>query len=142
MKIAIVDKIGLCYDGDTLNKQGLGGSESAVILMAKELNHIGGFNVSVINNCVDKNCQPGLYNGVMYVDIKNHDFLEKEQYDVVIVSRTAIPFIDPYYNFIEKAKLKVLWLHDTFIEGDHLVEDLLLNNKIDYLFTLSDFHTN
>ena len=36
MKIAICDKIGLCYDGDTLKKSGLGGSESAVILMSKE----------------------------------------------------------------------------------------------------------
>jgi hypothetical protein len=35
--IAIIDVIGLPYDGDTLKKRGLGGSESALILLAKEL---------------------------------------------------------------------------------------------------------
>ena len=36
ISIAIIDIIGLTYDGDTLNKRGLGGSESAVILLARE----------------------------------------------------------------------------------------------------------
>jgi hypothetical protein len=50
MKLAIIDKIGLCYDGDTLSKQGLGGSETAVILISKHLQKIG-FQVTVYNNC-------------------------------------------------------------------------------------------
>lgn len=37
MKICIIDKIGLCYNGNTLEKQGLGGSESAVIYISQEL---------------------------------------------------------------------------------------------------------
>ena len=37
ISVAIIDIIGLTYDGNTLNKRGLGGSESAVILLAKEL---------------------------------------------------------------------------------------------------------
>jgi len=40
------------------------------------------------------------------------------------------------------AKHKVLWLHDTFCSGDHLVEELVVNNHIDEIFTLSDFHTS
>lgn len=141
LKIAIVDKIGLCYDGNTLNKRGLGGSESAVILMARSLRERG-FLVNVINNCVDTDSRPGMYDGVMYIPIDNKEFLDLESYDIVIVSRTALPFVDPYYSFISRAKTKILWLHDTFIEGDHLVEDLLINGQIDYIFTLSDFHTN
>jgi hypothetical protein len=68
MKIAIIDKIGLCYDGDTLSKQGLGGSESAVILLSKELAKIG-FDVTVYNNCKDgSNSKPGIYDKVRYID--------------------------------------------------------------------------
>ena len=37
LKIAIVDCIGLNYDGTTLIKKGIGGSESSIISIAKEL---------------------------------------------------------------------------------------------------------
>jgi glycosyltransferase involved in cell wall biosynthesis len=141
MRIAICDKIGLCYDGDTLNKQGLGGSESAVILISKELAKIG-FTVTVFNNCNDgKNSKSGTYDGVRYID--NSDVINhSEQYDIVIVSRTAEPFVSNRYPFIKDAKIKCLWLHDTFCEGDQFVEDLVVNKKIDWIFTLSDFHTD
>lgn len=33
-------------------------------------------------------------------------------------------------------------MHDTFCKGDQLIEEMLLNNDIDELFTLSDFHTS
>ena len=35
IKIAIIDIIGLNYDGTTLEKRGLGGSESEVISMSR-----------------------------------------------------------------------------------------------------------
>ena len=37
MKIAIIDIIGIPYDGTTVFKQGLGGSESAVTLITHRL---------------------------------------------------------------------------------------------------------
>jgi len=49
MKLAIIDIIGIPYDGTILDKQGLGGSESAVSLVARELSDIG-FDVTVFNN--------------------------------------------------------------------------------------------
>lgn len=142
MKIAICDKIGLCYDGDTLKKSGLGGSESAVILMSKELSNLG-FDVTVFNNCKDSShSQPGIYDGVKYIDNTDAPSIN-EIFDVVIVSRTAEPFFNfTRYPFIKNAKTKVLWLHDTFCEADQYVEDLLIDGMIDYLFTLSDFHTD
>lgn len=127
MKIAIIDTIGLTYNGHTLFHKGLGGSESAVISMARELNNIG-FEVTVYNNCDS----PGIYDGVLYQNITN-----TYSFDIVIVSRTVLPFI----NFNIKAKLKILWLHDTFIQGDELMEELVVSRKIDYIFTLSDWHT-
>lgn len=141
MKLAIIDKIGLCYDGTTLSKKGLGGSESAVILIAKNLQNIG-FEVTVYNNCKDGSySEPGIYDGVKYIDnseAKNDTSI----YDIVIVSRTALPFMTNDYPFLHTAKKKVLWLHDTFIEGDNFVEDLVVSGKIDHIFTLSDWHTS
>jgi glycosyltransferase involved in cell wall biosynthesis len=141
MKLVIVDKIGLCYDDTTIDHQGLGGSESAVILMARALNKIG-FDVTVINNCKDSvNSKPGTYNGIRYID--NSDATtHQEQYDIAIISRTVEPFLTDQYKFVTAAKYKILWAHDTFIQGDHLVEDLVLSKKIDYIFTLSDWHTS
>lgn len=141
MKIAIIDKLGLCYDGETLEKSGLGGSESAVILIAKELSKLG-FEVTVFNNCEDGvYSKPGLYSGVTYIDNKNAKEIN-DSFDIAIVSRTISPFISDSHPFIKTAKKKILWLHDTFIEGDHEVENLLVSGVIDHVFTLSDWHTS
>lgn len=141
MKIAIIDKLGLCYDDNTLRKQGLGGSESAVIYVSRELAVLG-FDVTVFNNCIDSNhSKPGTYDGVRYIDnseAKTH----KEDYDIVIVSRTILPFTNNEYPFIHRANCKrILWLHDTFIEGDQIMEQLVMEGRIDHIFTLSDWHT-
>lgn len=147
MKICIVDKIGLCYDGNTLEKQGLGGSESAVILISKELAKLG-FDVTVVNNCIDgEKSSPGTYDGVNYVDnsqiaVASNLGLLDDPFDIVIVSRTVEPFVTNSHPFIHHAKKRILWLHDTFIEGDQLVEDLVVSKKIDHIFTLSDWHTS
>jgi FkbM family methyltransferase len=141
MKIAIIDKLGLCYDGDTLKKQGLGGSESAVIHISKELQKIG-FSVTVFNNCIDAaHSKSGVYEGVRYIDntqAKTHG----EDYDIVLSSRSIVPFTDDDYPFIHRAVCKkILWLHDTFIDGDQIMERLVTEGKINHIFTLSDWHT-
>jgi glycosyltransferase involved in cell wall biosynthesis len=152
--IAIIDTIGLTYDGDTLSKRGLGGSESAVILISKELAALG-FEVTVFNSCIDKEAKPGLYDGVMYHDLTTLDTDNDWKFDVVISSRTVYPFLPPhlwdqfkqwsphrFHKIKANAKLKVVWLHDTFCGGDHLVEEMIVYGDIDELFTLSDFQTN
>ena len=141
MKIAIIDTMGLSYDGYTLKTRGLGGSESAVILMADELYKLG-FEVTVFNNCQSgEDCSPGMYSGVEYIDnsqAKEHN----EIYDVVVVSRTVIPFIADSHPFVKFATKRMLWLHDTFIQGDHLMEQLVVDGTIDHVLTLSDWHTS
>lgn len=152
--IAIIDTIGLTYDGDTLSKRGLGGSESAVILMSKELAALG-FEVTVFNSCIDSEAKPGLYDGVMYHDLTTLDMDNDWNFDIVISSRTVYPFLPQHlweqfpqfkpHRFIKinkNAKLKAVWLHDTFCGGDHLVEDMLVHNCFDEIFTLSDFQTS
>ena len=149
IKICIIDVLGTPYDGSTLLKRGLGGSESAVILMARELVKIG-FDVTVINNCIDNATSEGTYDGVLYKHINN---TPSEIYDIVISSRSILPFVTyPHWNNFnpspakfkhikDNAKLKILWMHDTFCSGDQFLEELIINGDIDEIFTLSDFHT-
>lgn len=144
LKIAIIDTIGLTYDANTLTNYGLGGSESAIIYMAEELKNVG-FDVTVFNNCSDSRATPGTYNNVRYIDLQDVSKDSEYTCDILIVSRTAVPYLPENTQFTclkNSAKLKILWLHDTFCQGDEFVEDLIVNGYIDEIFTLSDFHTN
>ena len=152
-KVAIVDVIGLTYDPTTLQKYGLGGSESAVIYMAQELHNVG-FDVTVFNNCIDSRATPGIYDGVEYVDLSVLHNPNNYTCDIMVTSRTVIPYLPeqywnvfnypaaPFQQLKKSAKHKVLWLHDTFCSGDQFVEELVMNGHIDEIFTLSDFHTS
>jgi len=121
--IAFIDAVGLPYTGDTLEHRGLGGSESSVIYMSRELVKLG-YNVTVYNNCE----KPGVYNGVNYKNI-----LECKQCDIAIVLRSI--------SFIPAAKHVILWRHDTYCPGDENIVRLLNECKINEVFTLSDWHT-
>ncbi len=66
LKLAIIDVLGLSYDGSTLEKRGLGGSESATIRISRELVKLG-INVTVYNDCESDDCNPGIYDGVNYL---------------------------------------------------------------------------
>lgn len=153
--IAIVDIVGMAYDGDTLNRKGMGGSESAVILVSKNLAMLG-LNVTVYNACDEEDCKPGVYDNVTYKPLSSIG-KDNAAYDVVISSRVVTPFItEPWYNYPQttnrkidyanfkkmrdSAKLKVFWMHDTFCWGDDILEDLVVNKSIDEVWTLSDFH--
>ena len=129
VSVAIIDTIGLVYDGDTLKKRGLGGSESAVILMSKELVKVG-FDVTVFNSCEDDDSKPGVYDGVTYRPVQ--EVAQHSSFDVVISMRTVVPFVPEYmyeaYRHIagfrfepsifeqirQNSSLNVLWMHDTF----------------------------
>jgi FkbM family methyltransferase len=156
MKIAIIDIIGIPYDGTTVFKQGLGGSESAVSLMAVELTRLN-FDVTVFNNCNTDHATPGIYDGVHYYPLS--DLAKDWQFDIVISSRTVIPFCNPtdyaqlndhraapflplnlYDRILARAKQRILWMHDTFCLGDNLIESLTVNDRITDIFTLSDWH--
>ena len=156
MKIAIIDCIGLNYDGSTLTKKGIGGSESSIISIARELVKIG-FDVTVLNDCDTSETEPGIYDGVQYYPITMLG--QKEfNFDVVISQRTVIPFTpkelydqvrqpaprnydpDIFAQVQRPRQLKIIWMQDTFIWGDHLLEYLLVNNYINEVFNLSDWH--
>lgn len=150
LKIAFLDTIGLKYDGNTLNNRGLGGSESAIIYLSKELVKLG-FNVTVFNEVENE----GIYDGVRYF----YKYKEiNEDFDVLISSRSCLPFVPDYLrddalsgwntdisktsHLVKHSKYKVVWLHDTFCSGDNYLEHLCVDGYIDELFCLSDWHSN
>ena len=156
MKIAIIDIIGIPYDGTTVFRQGLGGSESAVTLVGIELQKLG-FEVTVFNHCDVDHARPGIYDGVTYRPLP--ELAQDHVFDVVISSRTVIPFVDPadynslndnrcwpyhsmnlYDRILSKAKMRILWMHDTFCLGDAMIEGLAVSDRITDIFTLSDWH--
>jgi len=138
MRVAIVDVLGSPYDGSTLGKRGLGGSESAVISIARELVKLG-IRVDVFNDCESLDCNDGEYDGVEYNPLSSCTFTSVA-YDVMISSRSVQPFLPDSQNRVKAAK-NILWLHDTFVDGDEILEQLVTAGMIDEIWTLSDFHT-
>ena len=152
MKLAIIDIIGAPYDGSTPFKQGLGGSESAVVLMARELQKLG-IDVTVFCNCNIDHAIEGEYDGVTYFPLGKLAVIIPPPYDIVISSRTVIPFTDPqdlpklndpramqfvdyniYERIVRRAKVRALWMHDTFSLGDGMLEELAISNRITDIF--------
>lgn len=138
MKIAFIDTLGLTYDGSTLLKRGLGGSESAVIRMSEELAKIG-FDVTVYNDCTSDDSRPGIYKKVIYSPVGAAKS-PVETYDIVVVSRSVKPIAEDW-QAVHQAKHVCLWMHDTFCEGDDQIEYLINQGKLQEIFTLSDWHT-
>lgn len=154
MKLAIIDLQGLPYDARTVYHRGLGGSESAVIYMSTELQKLG-WHVTVFCNCDQgDDTSPGVYDGITYLsvnDLRHHAC----DFDVVISSRTVEPWVPEsirtdftrrdmtVFDRLQKSKChRVLWMHDTFCYGDHVLEYLVVNNHINEIMTLSDWHMN
>lgn len=81
-------------------ESGIGGSEEAVIYMARELTKLGK-KVTVYNGCED---MEGVYNGVTY--LSNHRFNPRDEFDTIISWRTSI------YAFPIKGQNRWVWLHD------------------------------
>ena len=94
---------GIKFDGNTIKKQSLGGSESALYHIAKCIAGEG-YSVKVFNNCDT----PGMYDGVNYnplVDI--YLFNRWNSCKVFISSRSFKPVF-----FDVNADAKIIWLHD------------------------------
>src|SRR5262245_24906994 len=88
MKIAIYNN-GIAFDGGTPANRPLGGSESGIVYMARELVRAG-HNVSVYCNCT----RPGLYEGAAYIDV--HQFFSDHRavpWDAVIAFRSFDPML-------------------------------------------------
>lgn len=120
---------GLPFNGNTDREKALGGSETAVINVARELAKQGHY-VRVFNNC-DK---PGLYDGVVY--LSNQDwkhFVSHSECDILIVSRHH----EMAGTYKINSKLNILWNHDILTRGNDLMASAW---NYDYMYCLSEFH--
>ena len=116
---------GLEFNGNTIYEKALGGSESALIYMARELAKLDN-QVTVYCHC-DK---PGIYDGVDYRPQQAYLSDEKSQFDTLIVSR----FTD-FLALPLDTKMNILWCHD--IDTNNFKDAL---GVADGVFCLSDYH--
>lgn len=116
---------GLDFNGNSVYEKALGGSESALIYMAKETAALG-HEVTVYCKC-DK---PAIYDNVDYRPLEKYMKDDICQFDVIIVSRftdfLAVP-ID--------SKLNILWCHD--IDSANFRDAIGVADRV---FCLSEYH--
>ncbi len=109
MKILILARMTSGFSGDTADKRPLGGSESALLYLSRELAKIG-HKVVIYNNCGK---DPGIFDGVDYrpfttlADLVKHS--KEEPYDIFISFRDLPAFLFPI-----RAKKRIWWGHDDF----------------------------
>lgn len=123
MRILITPLLqGKPWNGATVYSEGLGGSESAVVYMARAL-YQQGAKVTVV--CAG---QPGSFDGVRYEHVSELGKLIQHEWDVVISSRWVDVLNQPL-----SAGVRVLWVHD--------VPQGAMQIAADYVFTISEFQT-
>ena len=97
------------FSGNTADKKPLGGSESALLYLSRELAGIG-HKVVIYNNCGK---EAGIFDGVVYrqfttlADLVKHS--KSERYDMFISFRDLSAFLFPI-----KATKRIWWGHDDF----------------------------
>lgn len=93
---------GKTFDGGTLKTEPLGGSETAVVYMARELAKLG-HEVVVFSRG-----EPGMYDDVLYLPFESaRTFLLLNPVDVLVCSRDSMPML---WN--HRATCTVYWAHD------------------------------
>ena len=115
------------FNGNTIKNKGLGGSESALLYMARELCKRG-HQINVFCSC-DK---PGLYDGVSYHLAEDFAaFCEAQPQDVCIFSRLLETLASA------NARVKILWLHDIAVIKYYMDALPALDHLIDRYFLIS-----
>ena len=127
-------------DGNTVKEKPVGGSESALFYLSRELAKLG-HKVTIFNNCGDNG---GIYEGVEYINwsdsfkkVINHS--KKNKYDIFVAFRDLPALLYPI-----KAKKKIWWGHDDFSNVWKFKRFLklvgwLTERKCDKLFVVSNF---
>ncbi|MDR1081432.1 MAG: glycosyltransferase family 4 protein [Deltaproteobacteria bacterium] len=116
------------FEGDSVERGALGGSETAFVEMTRAMARLG-CEITAFNNCA----APALHRGVEYHPFRSSlPTLAKRRFDVMVVSRFF-----GFFNLPIKAQLKVLWNHDTLESAGALRN---IQDEIDLFFVLSRFH--
>lgn len=142
MEIVLVAQ-GLPFGPNTLKHKSLGGSETAALMMAKELKKAG--------HLVNMFChlppagqadhfQSGALceDGVRWIDFEQMGpFIQNTEVDLLIVSRNPDIFSIPH-----QAKKAVLWCHDLATYKEFLPRLMQHSWNFDEIWTVSEFHKN
>ncbi len=132
---------GLAFDGRTPFEQSLGGSESAVVFMSRELARRGhGVRVFCNRPMARRDSEIPPYradecDGVVYHDLTGfREFVERGECDVFVCCRHLRGLTAPV-----RSKVNVLWNHDVMVKPA-AAQVMSLMYKVDRLFVLSEFH--
>ena len=118
---------GTAFNGNTIKNKGLGGSESALLYLARELAKRG-HDVNVFCSCDE----PGRYDGVNYHHAEDLiAFCDAQPQDVCIFSRLLETLASA------SARVKILWLHDIAAIQYYIDALPALDHLIDRYFLIS-----
>lgn len=118
---------GTDFNGNTIKNKGLGGSESALLYLARELGKRG-HKVNVFCSC-DK---PGRYDDVSYHHAEDFvTFCDSQPQDICIFSRVLETLARA------NARVKILWLHDIAAIQYYIDSLPALDHMIDRYFLIS-----
>ena len=129
----------LQFSGDTLVKQGLGGSESALVnisLCWKK--QFPKDEIVVYNGPTIRNQE---YEGVIYKSVQEFKTeITSSRWDAFISLRECDPFLNPFIN----AKIKCFWSQDDMNERDlqRAKDQLYIRENIDLFFVISNYSLN
>lgn len=120
---------GLPFNGGSLTEGSIGGSETALLYMAREL-AARGHDVKVFCNCN----KPGRYDRVDYYDYKEAwvDISSVAEWDIFVASRNFQVLAQKIHS-----KLNVLWNHDIATEEAGIMTNIWAT---DVVFCNSQFH--
>lgn len=119
---------GLPFNGNTLNERGLGGSETALLCVARELAKRG-HRVAVFCVCD----APGTYDDVDYYPLEAFGKISSFiNWDVLVASRWP-----EYLTAPTQAGLRILWCHDTIVDKQRIWNTTW---QTDEIMLLSDYH--
>lgn len=152
--IAFLDYSTNDYNPSSLKERGLGGTETAVVSMAKHLSN--DYNVFVFNNTSMK----GKFDNVFYYNYKDTTDIDYQyqSFDILISVRSVLPFIPEQHSLsiwqqygfnlqhvfglANNSKYKILWAHDTVSQGEEWLEYLFYWGYLHNIIVLSDYQYN
>jgi hypothetical protein len=120
--------------GSTLEKSGIGGSETYIIEMARYIQKNGVFNTVVFCNTPDK--QDEIFENTLYTHLDNYcKFISKTQINTCLVSRYSEYLPVTFEGLVENVYLVV---HDLSPSGIVIP----MNNKLKNIFCLTEWHAS
>lgn len=128
MRIAFVTE-GTKLEHNSLETTSLGGSETALVSMARAMNKRG-HKVTVFAKCDEE----GNFDGIEWLNVGKFPVVSMfGTWDVLVVSRYA-----QHLTFPSNAGVRVLWLHDVLANSAAALAQCLF--QTDAIFALSDWH--